>query len=125
MLQGTHTLGQYMVGNVLTTKETILSWTGIAILFFVVLVPTTNQTILAYFTSEVSFLLLGCPDVVLTQALCALVLPDAICMRPLWIRLSPSACKSCSEQRSMHSHLSSISQGEPWGGIKTFQVRQL
>ena len=56
MLQGTHTLGQYMVGNVLTTKETILSWTGIAILFFVVLVPHTNQTILAYFTSEVSYL---------------------------------------------------------------------
>ena len=54
VLQGTQTLGQYMVGDVLTTKETILSWTGIAILFFVVLVPTTNQTILAYFTSEVS-----------------------------------------------------------------------
>ncbi|CAL5220605.1 g2646 [Coccomyxa viridis] len=50
--RGTQTLGQYMVGDVLTTKETILSWTGIAILFFVVLVPTTNQTILAYFTSE-------------------------------------------------------------------------
>ena len=43
-----------MVGNVLTTKEAILSWIGVAILFFVVLVPTTNQTILAYFTSEVS-----------------------------------------------------------------------
>ena len=48
-------MGQYMVGNVLTTKETILSWTAIAILFFVVLVPTTNQTILAYFTSEASY----------------------------------------------------------------------
>ncbi len=65
--------------------------------------------------------MLGCPDVVLTQALCALVLPDAICMPPLWIRLSPSACKSCSEQRSMHSHLSSISQGEPWVALRSFK----
>ena len=42
-----------MVGDVLTTKEAILSWTGVAIMFFVVLVPTTNQTILAYFTKQV------------------------------------------------------------------------
>ena len=43
-----------MAGDILTTKETILSWTGVAILFMVVLVPATNQTILAYFTTEAS-----------------------------------------------------------------------
>ena len=52
-LQKPQTLGQYMVGDVLTKKEAILSWTGVAIMFFVVLVPTTNQTILAYFTKQV------------------------------------------------------------------------
>lgn len=52
-LQGKQTLGQYMTGDVLTKKEALFSWTGVAIMFFVVLVPTTNQTILAYFTSEV------------------------------------------------------------------------
>ncbi len=52
-LQKPQTLGQYMVGDMLTKKEAILSWTGVAIMFFVVLVPTTNQTILAYFTKQV------------------------------------------------------------------------
>ena len=52
-MQKPQTLGQYMVGDVLTRKEAILSWTGVAIMFFVVLVPTTNQTILAYFTKQV------------------------------------------------------------------------
>ena len=42
-----------MTGDVLTKKEALFSWTGVAIMFFVVLVPTTNQTILSYFTSEV------------------------------------------------------------------------
>ncbi|CAL5223872.1 g6461 [Coccomyxa viridis] len=50
--QGAQSVGQYMVGDILTTMETMLSWTGVAILFFVVLVPATNQTILAYFTAE-------------------------------------------------------------------------
>lgn len=53
VLQKPQTLGQYMVGDVLTQKEALLSWTGVAIMFFVVLVPTTNQTILAYFTKQV------------------------------------------------------------------------
>ena len=51
--QGVHTLGQYMVGKVLTRKETIFSWIGVAVIFFVVMIPTVNQTILAYFTTEV------------------------------------------------------------------------
>ena len=53
LLQGVQTLGQYMVGNVLTRKETVFSWIGVAVMFFVVMIPTVNQTILAYFTTEV------------------------------------------------------------------------
>ena len=55
LVQGAQSLGQYMAGDVLTTMDTMLSWTGVAILFFVVLVPATNQTILAYFTAEASY----------------------------------------------------------------------
>ena len=56
--QGVQTLGQYMVGKVLTRKETIFSWIGVAVMFFVVMIPTVNQTILAYFTTEVRSCLL-------------------------------------------------------------------
>ena len=51
--QGVQTLGQYMVGGVLTRRETVFSWIGVAVMFFVVMIPTVNQTILAYFTTEV------------------------------------------------------------------------
>ncbi|CAK0783481.1 hypothetical protein CVIRNUC_006680 [Coccomyxa viridis] len=50
--EGVQTLGQYMVGNVLTRKDTVFSWIGVAVMFFVVMIPTVNQTILAYFTTE-------------------------------------------------------------------------
>ena len=67
-LQKPQTLGPYMVRDVLTKKEALLSWIGVAIMFFVVLVPTTNQTILAYFTKQVEVLpaialcTAGCPQ---------------------------------------------------------------
>ena len=104
-LQGTQTLGQYMVGDVLTTKETILSWTGIAILFFVVLVPTTNQTILAYFTSEVSCI--AWLSITASPTADTSIRWSHVAQRYLHIRCISSQltatchCQSCSEHHTM------------------------
>lgn len=53
VLQGPKTLGPFVVGLKQTRREQFAAWYGVAALFFVVLVPTTNATILAYFTADV------------------------------------------------------------------------
>ena len=53
LLQEPKTLGPFVVGLKQTRREQIAAWYGVAALFFVVLVPTLNSTILAYFTSSV------------------------------------------------------------------------
>ncbi|KAK9904809.1 hypothetical protein WJX75_002922 [Coccomyxa subellipsoidea] len=49
---GPKTIGPFVVGLKQTRREQIAAWYGVAALFFVVLVPTLNSTILAYFTSD-------------------------------------------------------------------------
>ena len=46
-------LGPYLVGVKLTRREQVHAWYAVALMFFVVLVPTLNSTILAYFTKQV------------------------------------------------------------------------
>ena len=46
-------LGPHLVGVKLTRREQLAAWWGTAVMFFVVLVPTLNSTILAYFTKQV------------------------------------------------------------------------
>ncbi|CAL8464318.1 g3853 [Coccomyxa elongata] len=50
--EGPKTLGPFVVGLQQTRREQFAAWYGVAALFFVVLVPTTNATILAYFTAD-------------------------------------------------------------------------
>jgi len=57
LAQGAETLGPYIIGLQRTWREKAAAWYGVAVLFFVVLVPTTNATILAYFTADVRHLL--------------------------------------------------------------------
>lgn len=53
MVQEQKTLGPYIVGTQQTRREKFVAWYGVAALFFVVLIPTLNNTSLAYFTKQV------------------------------------------------------------------------
>jgi hypothetical protein len=52
-MQAHKVLGPYMVNVKLSRREQFAAWWATIVMFFVLLVPTLNSTILAYFTKQV------------------------------------------------------------------------